>query len=515
MRFMSAYKGAAMPMGYWKGSRQISLRHAAIIMAVLAILGMAALPRASAQNNLLQNPGFEGDYAPFNGDVQRVVAPGWTPWNIARKSGEPSWANITPQYLPSDQRVRGGQRAQEFYELYATFTGGVFQQVNVANGARVRFSAFVSVWSTELDDPSKSERPATLSIQVGIDPTGGTNPESAQVVWGAAQTFYDEYRELVVETSAAGQRVTAYVRAIINDPVRHNHVYVDDASLTASGGTGGGLPTNTPGAIQPTVVIPTREGTVVPRTPQPTVPGATRPPATPTPLTAPTRVFASPTPNINVPNLPGRVEYTVQPGDTVGGIAARFNSRVDAIIQLNGLRADGLIRVGQRLTIPVPQAPTAVPPTAAPPTATAIPVGGGAPVERATLNGPTVNGIGTYIMQPGDTLEAVARRYGISVQELARLNGIVNPNRLVIGQVLAVPGPGNNIPGGTSAPTIIPTQPGANNPPPASGRRHVVQAGENLFRISLRYNVTLDALMRANGISNPNVVFAGQVLVIP
>lgn len=44
---------------------------------------------------------------------------------------------------------------------------------------------------------------------------------------------------------------------------------------------------------------------------------------------------------------------------------------------------------------------------------------------------------------------------------------------------------------------------------------HTVQAGENLFRLSLRYGVSMDALMAANNISNPNLIFAGQVLIIP
>jgi LysM repeat protein len=138
---------------------------------------------------------------------------------------------------------------------------------------------------------------------------------------------------------------------------------------------------------------------------------------------------------------------------------------------------------------------------------------GNSPVERATLTGPTVNGIGTYIMQSGDTLEAVARRYRITLQELVRLNGIVNPNRVVIGQVLAVPGPGNNVPGGTVAPTVLPTQP---TPiPPAAPRTYVVQPGDNLFRISLRFNVPLAVLQQINGIANPSLIFVGQVIRLP
>ncbi|HRE49275.1 MAG TPA: LysM domain-containing protein, partial [Aggregatilineales bacterium] len=60
------------------------------------------------------------------------------------------------------------------------------------------------------------------------------------------------------------------------------------------------------------------------------------------------------------------------------------------------------------------------------------------------------------------------------------------------------------------APTVVPTgqpQPGAT--------RYTVQPGDNLFRISLRFNRTMDAIMRANGIFNPNLIYVGQVLVIP
>lgn len=49
----------------------------------------------------------------------------------------------------------------------------------------------------------------------------------------------------------------------------------------------------------------------------------------------------------------------------------------------------------------------------------------------------------------------------------------------------------------------------------AGGRVHVVQRGENLFRIALRYGHTVSVLSAANGITNPNLIYAGQVLVIP
>jgi len=516
-----------------------------LVLVLSLVVAAARLSPVRGQSaNLLINPGFEGDYKPFDNDAERLVADGWTPWNVSRNAGESSWVNVKPQYQPSEAqgRVHGGQRSQELLTFYAIFTGGVYQKVNVTPGTPLRFSTQINVWSTNLDDPARSEQPSRVSVQVGIDPTGGTDASSAAVVWGSSQTFYDEFRELAVTAQAAGQTVTVFVRAIFLDPQRHNHIYVDDAVLAT---TTEPVPTNvtlpsatptftpsvkpsstptstatfTPSAkppvttAAPSFVPPTQEGTIVSPTPSNTPGGPTV--NAPTPEGPGTTV---PTVPGDFSDLQGRVEYIVRSGDTVGDLALRYNSRVDAIISLNKLNNDGLIVVGQRLIIPVPlptptntlSVPT-IAPTAVGPTPT--PVGGvpaKPPVESAVLDGPTVNGIGTYIMQPGDTLAAVAKRYNISLQELARLNGIVNAARVVIGQVLAVPGPGNNRPGGTVAPTIIPTVPGT-----SAGGTYVVQRGDNLFRIALRFGVTLQTLQRLNNISNPALIYVGQVLKIP
>ncbi len=504
-----------------------------VILLALATLS-AAVPagqRAAAQGNLLQNPGFEGDYLPFNGDASRRVAPSWSAWNAPRSSGDPTWANITPQYAKATNpnRIRSGSGTQEFFEVFATFNGGVYQRVNAAIGAPLRFSAFLNVWSTTRDDPNQSLEAGAVSVQVGIDPTGGTNGTSSAIVWSPAERFYDEYRQLSVNAVAAANTVTVFVRAIMLEPVRHNHVYVDDAALVVTAGT---LPTSTPVAVQPTltntpnrqptatpegviptIVVtlpppsPTPEGFIPSPTPEGALPTATNTPFGFIPSPTPQGVFVTNTPFFPTPTsdalsgLPGRVNYTVVSGDTLSGIAARFNSRVDAIVILNSLNINAFLRIGQQLVIPVPSAQ----PTATQPVLFGTPT---APVDVAVLNGPTVNGIGTYIMQRGDTLEAVARRYNTTVQYLTRLNGIVNPRALVIGQVLAVPGAGNNPPGGTVAPTVIPSV-------PIGTRTHVVQPGENLFRISLRYNTTINVLMALNGIANPNRIFVGQVLRLP
>jgi LysM repeat protein len=212
-------------------------------------------------------------------------------------------------------------------------------------------------------------------------------------------------------------------------------------------------------------------------TPQPTLP--------PQPTTVPT---GGPTATPVLPeDFDSTIPYVVQAGDTVSGIAQRFNSSVQAIIKVNGLDSSGLIFVGQTLLIPVRSGQNQ------PPTLTPVPTlpGGGTPA-----------GSGTYTVQPGDTLYGIAARFNTTINVLAQLNNIVNPNLIYPGQVLKVPTATTPTP--TPA-TPVPTQPG----------KHVVQPGENLFRISLKYNVTLDALARANGIYNTSLIYPGQVLIIP
>lgn len=107
-----------------------------------------------------------------------------------------------------------------------------------------------------------------------------------------------------------------------------------------------------------------------------------------------------------------------------------------------------------------------------------------------------------YVIQRGDTLASIARRFGVTISQLVEANNIVNPNLIYANQQLIIPTNG-------SGPAVT--------PPASSGgtTTHVVSAGETMYRIALRYGVTVQTIVQANGISNPNVIYVGQSLVIP
>jgi len=106
-------------------------------------------------------------------------------------------------------------------------------------------------------------------------------------------------------------------------------------------------------------------------------------------------------------------------------------------------------------------------------------------------------------VQSGENLYRIALRYGLTVDELAAANGIVDPSSIYRGQVLTIPGlttpEGDDIYNPLIAGT--PTQ-------------HTVQPGESITAIAQQYGVTVEQLLQANDISNPNLIYRGQELTV-
>jgi LysM repeat protein len=106
-----------------------------------------------------------------------------------------------------------------------------------------------------------------------------------------------------------------------------------------------------------------------------------------------------------------------------------------------------------------------------------------------------------YTVVQGDNLFRIALRYNVPLATVAQSNNISNPALILVGQQITIPGCG----GGT-------TNPGGST---GGGTTYVVQQGDTLFKISLRYGVPVNSIAAANGISNINLIYINQRLVIP
>ena len=120
-----------------------------------------------------------------------------------------------------------------------------------------------------------------------------------------------------------------------------------------------------------------------------------------------------------------------------------------------------------------------------------------------------------YIVRAGDTLFSIAARYRINAATLAQLNSIVNPTLIYVGQTLTVPAlpgaPVSPAPAATAALAPATLAPYA----PAGDAVCIVQPGETLYRIALRYNTSAANLSAYNKLDSPTMIYAGQRLLIP
>ncbi|MFZ0369840.1 MAG: LysM peptidoglycan-binding domain-containing protein [Halobacillus sp.] len=111
------------------------------------------------------------------------------------------------------------------------------------------------------------------------------------------------------------------------------------------------------------------------------------------------------------------------------------------------------------------------------------------------LNMPSASGT-IHTVKAGDTLYSLAGKYEVTVNQIVKENNLANANVIQVGQRLSIPGD-------------------TPNPPPAQGDSYTVKAGDTLYSIAKRYNVSLNDLIEANQISNPSYIRIGQDLVIP
>jgi LysM repeat protein len=190
----------------------------------------------------------------------------------------------------------------------------------------------------------------------------------------------------------------------------------------------------------------------------------------------------------------------VQAGDTLSELALEHGVAIEQIVALNQIADPDRIYVGQQL-----QLVSAAPASAEAAAAAAAP------------------GAHTHVVVRGENLTWIARHYGTTVAALVAANGIPNPSRIYAGQQLTIPAEPTSA---EAHAAVAPPAPAAPAPAEASAApvpvaeaavatTHVVARGENLTWIARRYGTTVDAIVVANGISNPSRIYAGQSLTIP
>ncbi|MEO8608861.1 MAG: LysM peptidoglycan-binding domain-containing protein [Chloroflexota bacterium] len=191
--------------------------------------------------------------------------------------------------------------------------------------------------------------------------------------------------------------------------------------------------------------------------------------------------------------------YVVQRGDNLFRIAQRFGVTTDALAQANGITDPSHIFAGQQLTIPNFD--------------TTAPV-----VENPLVGGtPT-----THVVTGGESLQSIANSYGMTIEQVMQINNITNPDLIYRGQSLTVWDNGAILdPAAQPAAEVNVNAPIESAPVDAaapvqpSETSYTVQPGEHLAQIARRFDVDWTNIAVANGLTDPNQIFAGQILTIP
>ncbi|MFW5941316.1 MAG: hypothetical protein ACOC9V_04180 [Chloroflexota bacterium] len=184
------------------------------------------------QTNLLLNGDFDGEYVAYRNDEQLQMAAGWAPWWLKPQDGDPDWKNQTPTF---GEATVDEQPAQQVSTPYATHIGGLWQQVPAAPGNRYELSAMAQAWSSEDEQPGSRVQASDVNVQVGVDPTGGLDPESPLIQWSDVAQPLSRWETLRLSVEAEANIITIFLRSAPSLPKRQQSIFWRNAVLLPDG----------------------------------------------------------------------------------------------------------------------------------------------------------------------------------------------------------------------------------------------------------------------------------------
>ena len=208
----------------WNEERVTAVAVSIAFCLVAAILGGMYANGVFAQSGTvaLINPGFEGEYVPFEDIGELKVPDGWRPW----------WSGRRPEYLPYLAIARHGLYSQKIFTTYSAQDAGIYQIVTgVIPGQWYTFKVWVY--------PQSEADAGGGSAMACINPWGNWDATHRTTVCGKERSFgaeswqepYGQWYQVEVTAQAWSETITVFTRYVAKFPVRWNDAFWDDASL--------------------------------------------------------------------------------------------------------------------------------------------------------------------------------------------------------------------------------------------------------------------------------------------
>lgn len=203
--------------------------------------------------------------------------------------------------------------------------------------------------------------------------------------------------------------------------------------------------------------------------------------------------------------------HVVRRGESLSTIAKKYGVTVEELVRINRLSSSSRVSTGMELVVPVRPGATAEAPEVKPPSTSggsSSTNGGSTSTPKPAATTPTTTTrVTTYTVARGDTLAAIAARYGTTVANLKAWNDISNENAIYAGQKLTVKATtssstssGSSGSSGTTAPAATPTT-------------YTVRSGDTLSGIAAKFGLSVDQLKAWNNLSGSTIV-VGRSLVV-
>lgn len=185
-----------------------------------------------ARNDILLNGKIAKPFQPYRNNSSHVTALSWAPWWLASGQDAADWQNREPVF---GSVTIDGRLTQQLATPYGTHVAGLYQQVPSVPGNSYEFSAEGQAWSSEDPAPATQLEASDVHMQVGIDPTGGLDPNSPLIVWSDRAEPLCRWETLRVQCNAEANIVTVYVKSAPTLPKRQQTIFWRQAQLRPIG----------------------------------------------------------------------------------------------------------------------------------------------------------------------------------------------------------------------------------------------------------------------------------------
>lgn len=230
-----------------------AIRSMPAMVVLLALMATPLAPASGASVNLTQNWGFEEGFK-ANG-----VGLGWKPFVL---SGTVTYANTIEYFWPGAEHTEG--ETSQLIISKTAFTAGLYQQISGVTIGQPYAAKAAMLTFFESSAPPTND--GTMEKLVGIDPYGGTNPNSSNVVWSPVDA-HDEapWVDVRVAAVARSTTITLFVRVNCLEPVGHpsldNQVFIDAVMLAQAPTVSASSP---PASYSPTFTVTWEDGQAAP-----------------------------------------------------------------------------------------------------------------------------------------------------------------------------------------------------------------------------------------------------------